>query len=172
MPTFRDSGTNALGMLNLEQLVPFLKENDVLFVAKLHPCLMAPSGKLTDNVFICDSQTDAYPLLTQTDVLITDYSSIYFDFLLTDKPMVFFAPDLDQYREKDRGMFFDYDEFTPGPKTSNTEALLQAMKHELKTDGTDWADRRHEMTEKCFSDRDGNAASRIMDFLRKNVLAS
>lgn len=170
MPTFRDSGGNPLGALELEPLSRFAVKHDILFLAKLHPCLQAPSGQLAPNVLLCDSQSDPYPLLTRTDLLVTDYSSIYFDFLLTDRPMVFFAPDLQSYLTNDREMFFDYNEFTPGPKATDTPSLLAAMLRELETDGTDWAQARQTMAKRCFTHLDGNSSQRIMQFLRENVL--
>ena len=53
---------------------------------------------------------------TNLDILMTDYSSIYFDFLLWESTNSYFFPyDLEYYRDEDRGLIFDYEEFTPGP---------------------------------------------------------
>lgn len=49
-------------------------------------------------------------------MLVTDYSSIYFDYLLLDKPIIFFNYDLEEYLNNSRDMYFNYDEFTPGRK--------------------------------------------------------
>jgi CDP-glycerol glycerophosphotransferase len=66
---------------------------------------------------------DVYPLLPLCDLLITDYSSIFFDFLLLDRPMIFFAYDLDKYLAEDRAMYFEYDSITPGVKCHNYDEL-------------------------------------------------
>ncbi len=63
-----------------------------------------------------DNLLDLYDILGATDILVTDYSSIYFDFLLLDKPIVFIPTDLQEY-EKSRGFLFDpYNFWAPGPK--------------------------------------------------------
>lgn len=54
---------------------------------------------------------------------MTDYSSLYFDFLLWNRPILFFPYDLEYYRNEDRGLIFDYEEFTPGPKAYGIEDL-------------------------------------------------
>ena len=51
---------------------------------------------------------DIADLYVAADALVTDYSSVFFDFVLTDKPMVFLAPDLSQYRDENRGFYLDY----------------------------------------------------------------
>ena len=58
---------------------------------------------------------DIADLYLAADVLVTDYSSVFFDFALTDRPMVFLAPDLEAYRDDNRGFYLDYHETVPGP---------------------------------------------------------
>lgn len=67
-------------------------------------------------------QIDANELLTITDILVTDYSSIFFDYLITERPILFYIPDLEMYRDK-RGMEFPLEEL-PGPVTSRIEDLI------------------------------------------------
>ena len=80
---------------------------------------------------VINPEYDPYPLLKLIDVLITDYSSIYFDFMLTNKPIIFFPYDLEEYLMKSREMYFDYEEFTPGNKVFIQEDLEKAL---LETD--------------------------------------
>ena len=61
--------------------------------------------------------------MVHCDLLITDYSSIFFDFLLLDRPIVFFPYDLEQYLSQDRAMYFDYEIMTPGPKCRTYDEL-------------------------------------------------
>ncbi|HAS91420.1 MAG TPA: hypothetical protein DCS12_03975 [Clostridiales bacterium] len=74
------------------------------------------------------SDNDLYTFIEQIDLLITDYSSIYFDFLLYNKPIIFFPYDLKYYIEEDRGMIFKYDEYTPGPKAYDLKELTDLLK--------------------------------------------
>jgi CDP-glycerol glycerophosphotransferase len=71
-------------------------------------------------------------ILKYTDILITDYSSIYFDFLLHNKPIIFYPYDLEYYKSKDRGLIFDYDKFTPGPKAYNLNQLKKIIMEVIK----------------------------------------
>ena len=61
------------------------------------------------------------------DLIITDYSGIYIDFLLIDKPVLFYPYDLDNYK-KYRGLMFDYDLVTPGPKIHTQKEFIVEMK--------------------------------------------
>lgn len=76
---------------------------------------------------------DIYPLLNHTDMLITDYSSIYFDYLLLDNPIIFYPFDLEQYRSA-RGFYFNYKDVTPGPIATDFDELLQTIERTLETD--------------------------------------
>ena len=60
------------------------------------------------------------PLLSSVDVLITDYSGVFVEFLVTDKPMIFLPYDKDEY-EADRGFWFDYNQVIPGPQVYDFE---------------------------------------------------
>jgi CDP-glycerol glycerophosphotransferase len=80
-----------------------------------------------DNILVVDSQTDPYPLLQLSDSLITDYSSIYFDFLLTKKPIIFFPYDYEEYLVESRELYFDYEKYTPGVKVKSMKDLEVAL---------------------------------------------
>jgi CDP-glycerol glycerophosphotransferase len=108
-----------------------------------------------------ESSSDAYPLLKDVDLLVTDYSSIFFDFLLLDRPVVFFSYDLRSYLSDDRQMYFDYDSMTPGPKVQTTSALLGAVSEAIS--GKDeWKQERERVRNLVFAHTDGNSASRLL----------
>lgn len=108
----------------------FLEENNILFCIKLHP-----KSKLneefrniqSENIMVINKDADPYVFLKMADVLITDYSSIYFDYLLLDRPIIFFAYDLEEYLNDSREMYFDYDEFTPGEKVNDYQELKSGI---------------------------------------------
>ena len=62
------------------------------------------------NINVIDNKSDMYPLFRHSDVLITDYSSIFFDYLLLDRPIIHFAADLDSYRFRDRGFSYRFED--------------------------------------------------------------
>jgi CDP-glycerol glycerophosphotransferase len=73
----------------------------------------------------------AYPdindLLGLTDVLITDYSSVMFDFAPTGRPQLFFTYDLEQYRDQLRGFYFDFEAAAPGPLLATSDQVIEAL---------------------------------------------
>ena len=130
MPTFRASETEFFKNFDIEDFNEFLKENGILFCIKLHPKskLRKKFDKLSGkNILIIDADADPYVFLKCTDVLITDYSSVYFDFLLTEKPIIFFDYDLEEYLHDSREMYFDYESVTPGDKVEDYDGLKSSI---------------------------------------------
>jgi CDP-glycerol glycerophosphotransferase (TagB/SpsB family) len=74
-----------------------------------------------------DSRYHINELLLVSDLLITDYSSIPYEYSLLNKPMIFFAYDLDEYM-KDRGLWDEYDEMVPGPVVKDTDGIIRRIK--------------------------------------------
>lgn len=135
MPTFRDTEHMFFETVKNDELSQYLKLNNLLFCIKLHPKskLLDIFRKLeNDNIHVINPDDDPYVYLKKTDILITDYSSIYFDYLLLDKPIVFFDYDLKEYLESSREFYFDYSDFTPGVKVSNWVELKSAVDNLLQ----------------------------------------
>ena len=108
-------------------------------------------------------------LLATADVLVTDYSSVMFDFAVLERPMVFLVPDLEQYRDTLRGFYFDFEAEAPGPLVTTTAELVAAVSDEPGLRG-------HLPAVRAFRERfcpldDGAAAGRVVDELqRRGVL--
>lgn len=131
-PTFRDYGQVQLFPFkdfDQEQLEAFLEEKNMLLFIRTH---VAEQGSAAPYLgkrirFLGNEQAeDVTGILNIFDCLITDYSSIYIDYLLTDKPMIFLPYDRQQYLDG-RGMNFDYDDVTPGPKPETFNDFLNAL---------------------------------------------
>lgn len=170
MPTFRKDWKNQFdsGVLNIARLAAFAKQNNILLVFKFHP-LMAGycnQDELRDIVQY-EPDADIYPLLPLCDCLISDYSSIYFDYLLLDKPILFFPYDYDEYTSDDRHLLFDYQEITPGRKCYDQEALEQAV-HDVLAGIDDYKESRRIVLDKVFDHRDANASARIWRYIETN----
>lgn len=137
MPTFRDSETKFFEVMDLGRFQKYLEEEHILFCVKLHPKskLRREFAKIMErgfeNVLIIDADSDPYVLLKITDVLITDYSSVYFDFLLLDRPIIFFDYDREEYISQSRELYFDYENMTPGVKAETTEGLMAALQSSM-----------------------------------------
>ena len=131
-PTFRDYGQVQLFPFkdfDQKQLEAFLDEKNRLLFIRTH---VAEQGSAAPYLgkrirFLGNEQAeDVTGILNIFDCLITDYSSIYIDYLLTDKPMIFLPYDRQQYLDG-RGMNFDYDDVTPGPKPETFNDFLDAL---------------------------------------------
>lgn len=165
-PTFRNDMTNPFsGLLDLSLLSEFAVGEDILVVLKLHPFMKGLySISQYPNLLDYDPLCDVYPIMPECDILITDYSSIYFDFLLLDRPIVFFAPDLDHYTSKDRGMYFNYDTMTPGAKCYSIDELKQQLTYILNNDGEDgYADNRAKTRAFTHDFVDNQAGYRLLE---------
>lgn len=163
-PTFRDTGGTPFddSALDLLDLYDFAKSNDLVVVVKLHPYVAAPPPSfLWPHVIVYDASKDAAPLLKLTDLLVTDYSSIYFDYLLLDRPIVFFPYDFEKYYRHDRTFLFDYDEMTPGPKCFDQRAFFETVLQELDAPDEAWQERRRALKAKSFAHPDAEASVRL-----------
>jgi CDP-glycerol glycerophosphotransferase (TagB/SpsB family) len=130
-PTFREWVKDAEYDLfyqydfNIEILDNFLSVNNLCLIISYHPNQKIPE-KLISEIKKSDSivfssefkNLNVQELLILADILVTDYSGIYIDYLLLEKPIIFTTFDIDKYRSS-TGFAFDYDDVTPGPKAQN-----------------------------------------------------
>lgn len=143
----------------------FLAERDAHLVVKPHPRTDLPDDvRSKSRVHVLPKDFDLYPLLSHVDVLVTDYSSIYFDYLCLDRPIVFYPFDLEAYEEK-RGLYYEYDEVTPGPTVERFDDLLDALDDVLS--GVDeYEEERSRVTNQFYDACDGRSAERLFRALR------
>lgn len=128
-PTFRSNQlSNYQSQLNIDKLYRELSDEYVLFI-KPHPAITYKISEQYEGfVYDVSDFYDTNQLLLIVDLLITDYSSIPFEFALLQKPMVFFAYDMEEYRIKS-GLISDYEHQVPGPVVFSTEAIILAIKN-------------------------------------------
>jgi CDP-glycerol glycerophosphotransferase len=163
-PTFRNALNDpfADGTVDLGALSDVCSRLGVLLLVKLHPWMHGrlQSVELPGLVFVAPD-SDLYPLLPLTDFLVTDYSSVFFDYLLLDRPVLFFPYDLDTYLAEERPMYFDYDQMTPGPKAFDMQALVSSLSDAV-AGKDDWSEPRARIRGLVFEHRDGRAAERLL----------
>lgn len=163
MPTFRDSETKFFDVMNLEEFNNFLVKENIVFLTKLHPKskLKKEFERVSyDNIYNIDADVDPYTFLGLADMLVTDYSSVYTDFLLLNKPSVFFTYDLKEYSKDTRDCYFDYDEYLPELRTYNMEQLMTGIKCVLISDNCELA--REKLRDKMFNYCDCNSSERLV----------
>ncbi|MRH41292.1 CDP-glycerol--poly(glycerophosphate) glycerophosphotransferase [Aquibacillus halophilus] len=135
MPTHRSKGkldNNINEVMDFESLNQFCEKNNYTFVIKRH---MYSDGKVPTNYkHIIDISNESYDpqfLLKYADLLVTDYSSCYTDYLLLDRPVVFYCYDLKLYLQSSNEMYHDYFDVTPGPRPMNFQDLLVAIEESM-----------------------------------------
>lgn len=188
MPTFRQGFANrtegiaAADIFNFgdvekeKAFVRYVEKNDYLLIIKLHPLeekilaekfkeLNSPNILVLNNEKLRKAELDIYQLLPEVDLLITDYSSIYFDFLLLDKPMVFVNNDLESYKGA-RGLLLEpYEYWTPGYKSQDYSGLEAAIEDSFSTDA--YSSKRSEMKDVFHLYQDGKSSERVLELIRQ-----
>lgn len=164
-PTFRGK---SVSKSYIEFEMDFRKMKAVLgteyvFMTKFHPLMakggLGESAHLRGPGFVYDATKVLSPeeALCAADILVTDYSSIIFEYMLLERPIVSYIYDIDSYCS-DRGLFYPYDQLAPGPYTFNQEELVEA----LSTVG-EWFDvnKIRKYRKKFMSGCDGHSTERI-----------
>ena len=137
-PTHRKEGKVPVVLSNLfhlQELNDFCEKNHCDFLVKKHFYHRNEVEDLQQYPRIKDitgESWDTQELLMNTDILITDYSSIYIDYLLLDRPMMFYHYDYEEYLQTDREMYFDYQDVTPGEKVKNFTECLAGLERILE----------------------------------------
>ncbi|MFP5112586.1 CDP-glycerol glycerophosphotransferase family protein [Bacillaceae bacterium C204] len=139
-------------------------------VIKVHPFLYAEAKKFTEikDVLIPDF-VDTNELLSVIDILITDYSSIFFDYLVTDKPILFYVWDYDDYNQT-RGMYLS-DEELPGPTLFTINEVADAVEN-ISQIGMDYKQIYHAAKHRFARHDDGNVTQRVVDYIFNRNKAS
>lgn len=167
VPTFRDDRESSFaGRLDMERLHEFLVQSNLHLVIKAHPILEERIPDNLPNITHYANACDVYPFMPLADVMLTDYSSIYMDYLMLNRPVVFFCPDYDRYVTNNRKFQFPYEEMTPGPKCRTQEELHAALTKAASGDDG-YSQERIALRDKAFLHPDGKSAQRVADYLCK-----
>ncbi|MEO6497181.1 MAG: CDP-glycerol glycerophosphotransferase family protein, partial [Solirubrobacteraceae bacterium] len=169
-PTFRDHVIDRRGRprldshLDIEGLRAAVGHDTVVLFRKHH--LVLDPVPATADGFVRDvtSYPDATELLLAADVLVTDYSALLFDFALTGRPMIFFAYDLETYRDEVRGFYLDPERELPGPVVRTTGELAAALV-DLDAVARRYSERRAVFADRFCAADDGRAAARAVDVM-------
>ncbi len=130
-PTFRPKktggGAETLVVPFLEEFVERYGEKMVLLVRPHYLATFGLPPALRHAVRNVADVHDIAPLYQLSDALITDYSSVMFDYALLDRPIIFHVPDYDDYVGSSRGSYFDLAQWAPGPLTRTDDEVLAAL---------------------------------------------
>nr|MBP3597984.1 CDP-glycerol glycerophosphotransferase family protein [Eubacterium sp.] len=162
-PTFRDDEVEVPKLhLNLDEMSQKMSKDDVLLI-RLHPHVaerihtVFEEGKW-NNIVNVSSYPGVTTLLAASDMLVTDYSSIVFEYCIRKKPMIFYAYDLEQFEKDGRSFYRNYRQFVPGPVVKNEEDLLRSFSnHDVS--------KVEEFVSHEFVYLDGNSTKRLLELI-------
>lgn len=143
VPTFRESSQDIINSnffrfptYNHKKFLEYLKENNILFLLKLHPyeegilkdIVENKNFKVIKSKLLSSKDIDINQILSKVDLLISDYSSVYIDYLNLNRPIFFVVPDLEEYREERDGFTLEpFEEWIPGEKIIRFEELISKL---------------------------------------------
>ncbi|MBV4425513.1 CDP-glycerol glycerophosphotransferase family protein [Clostridium tyrobutyricum] len=187
MPTYRKSiigelrtdGNYSLGKLpllnneELKELNKYLKNNNDFLIIKLHPMdkLQEDDFDILSNIKIITKKhfenigEQLYSIFQEVDALITDYSSVYFDFLLLDKPIGFIMDDLSKYKNNRGFVFKDIYDWIPGPIINELDQLYEFIEV-LNNNIDNFADIRKKINKRVNKYSDFKSTERLLKILK------
>ncbi|MEU8803844.1 CDP-glycerol glycerophosphotransferase family protein [Spirillospora sp. NPDC048819] len=167
-PTWRDDNYYGPGKyrldlrLDLERAAEALGDDHVLLIRR-HPNVVDTVPEVAGG-FVRDvsGYPDIAELFLAADVLMTDYSSLMFDYANTGRPILFFTYDLEHYRDELRGFYFDFEEEAPGPLLRTSDEVIEALRNIDEVAQT-YAEPYARFTQRYCELDDGKASSRVVD---------
>ncbi len=162
--------------LNFDRLEEFLDRNDLVLVVKFHPFEEEIVSKMYDfdsyeNIFLLSDELlinddmDFYEVLGAADMLITDYSSIYFDYLLLDRPVLFYSPDIEMYMRRRGFLLEPYEVWAPGP-IAYTQDEMESKLIRLMENPTWYEKQRNIIRDVVHHYKDNRSTERVWKLLK------
>jgi len=173
LPTFRSNREFDYFSYNFyaEKWQEMLEEKQYYLVIKLHPNrgyednnYLRKFGQYSRIKFNTVDE-DVYDLLLKTDLLLTDYSSVANDFSVTEKPILFFAPDYEQYISQERPLYFDYNEVTGNNRFDDWDELRKFIKSNSTLDDI----KNSDFIENIIKFKDGKCSERIYNTICSQI---
>ena len=160
--------------LDLEKIYATFSKQNYIFIFKWHPFLYDKIEKEKINsyneykkypefYYDLSKERDINDLLLVADVLITDYSSVIFDYVFMNKPIIYFTYDYKEYVEKGRGLYFPFEDYVYGKVANNCEELIDAIKADSLEEIA-----RNKFVEKFMSACDGHSTEKVINWVFKD----
>ncbi|WP_346922879.1 CDP-glycerol glycerophosphotransferase family protein [Glutamicibacter creatinolyticus] len=170
-PTFRDDKPTKRGRFAFDW--PFTPhafvdnvDEDVVLLVRTHNLVSTKLNiphDIEDRILDVSHYPDIQELFLASNMLVTDYSSSFFDYAILNRPIIFFAFDLSNYRDNLRGFYLDYEKELPGPIVQRTSELYAEISRQRNVRSS--FNINKEFVAKFAPHEDGNAASRVVDTL-------
>ena len=181
MPTFRNSKSGHNDGMQSETGLPIITQSDisllneylhrknVLLIVKLHPWADRTSiiEHEYSNILLLEedmipANCSLYNVIGATDVLLTDYSSVYIDYLILNKPIGFVFDDIEKYKQTRGGLYEDMIDYMPGEKINTTEQLYSFI-DDICVGKDIHKEEREQITKMFYKYRDNQSCRRIID---------
>lgn len=174
MPTHRNFGkidTDINLVFDFQKLEELCERTGYKFVIKRH---MYSSGYIPSQykhiIDISDENIDPQFLLKYTDILLTDYSSCYTDYLLLDRPVAFYCYDLEKYLQKSNEMYHGYFDVTPGPKTQTFPELLSSLEDYINDPSLFKEERKRVLNIFYSKENQGKVLEKQVNYINEHIL--
>ncbi len=170
VPTFRDKEVDLYKFSNsqLKKISHLMTKNNCIFCFKGHNNSnfeILPFNNVLNYSFFDISEVQL--LLRETEVLITDYSGIWFDFLLMDKPIIGFCYDYEKY-EYERGFIYELHKIFPGRIANDFDELLDELDRTLMLENFDVNNTKYEFVKNLFHQyKDDKSSERVLEVIKK-----
>ncbi len=161
-PTFRDDPRQNPRLIETIRELGRELPRDYCLALKLHPQIAGAfrQVELGENILQLSFEKDINTVLLASDILITDYSSIIFEYCLTGRPMIFYAYDYEEFSEQGRGFYYEYASFVPGPVVYTAHEAAEIIRREAFE-----LHKASRFTERFYGIRDARATERLLALL-------
>lgn len=158
---------------NLKNIDDLLVETDFELIIKPHPAQKLSfkfdklsNIKMISDLDLQDNKTNLYNMLSETSILITDYSSVYADFILMDSPVIFTFDDLNQYEKEWGFLVNDIKSYTPGHQITDIDQLYRALEEIIVFGEDRYKQKRNELKFVFNQYDDANNALRVLKLVK------
>ena len=160
-PTWRTKRKFEMEM-EVEKMKKKLSDDYILLIRIHHLCSsnydFEPDNKFSFDLTSYRTIEDLYLI---SDILITDYSSVMFDYALLDKPMIFFTYDLEDYRENLRGLYVDFEKEAPGPLVYDTKSIIDCI-NDINEYTEKYKEKINNFKNKYLTYENGNSSAKVV----------
>lgn len=167
LPTFRRTSTSVFSFSRLSfeqriQLERVLERHNAILIEKSHVAEKNTFDGGSDSHILCvPSEMNVQELMLFADILISDYSGAFLDFILLDRPVIHYAYDYDYYKNVDSGLYYEIEDFSAGPIAYDYDSLIKAVDEALS--GVDaYSEKRQYVRRKYMQYETGEASAKIM----------
>ncbi|OQB06164.1 MAG: putative CDP-glycerol:glycerophosphate glycerophosphotransferase [bacterium ADurb.Bin212] len=175
LPTFRekDSENRPFSRIFLKKLDEYLEKSQQKLLIKNHPydkiCKLYKGQTYHNILDITNKGKDVQDLLIDSDLLITDYSSVCCDYVVLDKPVIFYIYDYDHYTSNCRNTYYSFTDTVPGPFARDETSLLKMIQNQSWFINKEYKEKYLNFKSSFHKFTDSNSSKRILEYIRNKL---